>query len=226
MAILGLALETSGRNGSVALLADGVVVGGRSFEHGLRNAAMLLPLIAEMLRTAGVAPGDVDELYVSTGPGSFTGLRIAITMAKTWWLTNGTPIVSVPSTRAIAENAPAHAKHAAVVLDAKRGQVFTATYSRNDDGAWTEVLPARVDTLASVIEKGPRPLMLIGEGLAYHAPPEGAPVDLAPKESWPARAEVVGHLGHAAARRTEFTDPMTLTPTYIRLAEAEEKLLG
>lgn len=220
----GLALETSGRTGSIALLQDGGLVAARQFEHGLRNAAHLLPLIADLIASASLAPADVAELYVSVGPGSFTGLRIAVTLAKTWWLTNGTPVVAVPSVRAIVENAPANVRHAAVVLDAKRGQVFTATYSRDEVGAWVEVHPARVDTVAQVVAMGPAPLVLIGEGIPHHAVPDG--VQVAPAELWPARADAVGRLGFAAARRGLFADPMTLAPTYIRLPEAEEKWLA
>lgn len=219
----GVALETSGRLGSVALALDGVTLARAEFAHGLKHAATLIPEIDRLLREAGWAVADIGELYISVGPGSFTGLRIAVTLAKTWALARGVKIVAVPSVRAIVENLPPEAAHAAIALDAKRGQIFTASYSRDDAGLWQLTRPARLDTLAAVAAADPKPLTLTGEGLDYHPHPSSPDVVIAPKDLWPARAETVARLGHAMARRGEFADPLRLTPTYVRLPEAEEK---
>ncbi|HXE54444.1 MAG TPA: tRNA (adenosine(37)-N6)-threonylcarbamoyltransferase complex dimerization subunit type 1 TsaB, partial [Tepidisphaeraceae bacterium] len=102
----GLAIETSGRISSVAIVEDGRVLGEDQFPHGLQHAAEIIPRIDRLCRSHDWAPADLRELYVSAGPGSFTGLRIGITLAKTLALATGAKIVAVPSVRVLARNAP------------------------------------------------------------------------------------------------------------------------
>jgi len=128
--VYALAIETSGRVGSVALVRDGVVLAEPTFEHGLKHAAGILPMIDKLCRDHGVGPGDLAELYLSIGPGSFTGLRIGVTLAKTMTLTTAVKIVAVPTVQALAANAPADARDIIIVLDAKRDQIFTAAFER------------------------------------------------------------------------------------------------
>ena len=123
-----LAIETSGRVGSVALVRDGQVLAEPTFEHGLKHAAGILPMIDRLCREHGIGPKDLQELYLSIGPGSFTGLRIGVTLAKTMTLTTGVKLLAVPTVEVLAANAPADAKHVIIVLDAKRDQIFTAAF--------------------------------------------------------------------------------------------------
>lgn len=219
-----LAIETSGRMGSVALADDSGVVEELRFPHGLRHAAEMIPMIDRLCRGRGWGAGDIEEIYVSAGPGSFTGLRIGITLAKTLAFTTGAKIVAVPSARVLVENAPAEAQHVVIVLDAKREQIFTARFERVG-GAWQEREPAAVDALTAVLGRSPRPVHLIGEGIPFHQAyiPSDGEVVVTPAESWTARASVVAQLGRELAAAGQFTDPYTLTPIYIRLPEAQEK---
>src|SRR4051812_46268102 len=77
-----LAIETSARVGSVATVGDGRVLVEEQFPHGLQYAAQIVPILDRLTRAQGWKPNDLDELYISAGPGSFTGLRIGITLAK------------------------------------------------------------------------------------------------------------------------------------------------
>src|SRR5688572_28669723 len=129
----GLALETSGRTGSIALVQDGNVLHEEQFPHGLKHAAEIIPMIDRLFRGQGWRPRDLEEIYVSVGPGSFTGLRIGVTLAKTLAFASGVRIVAVSSVRVLVENAPAGAKHVIIVLDAKRDQIFTARFEREGD---------------------------------------------------------------------------------------------
>jgi tRNA threonylcarbamoyladenosine biosynthesis protein TsaB len=218
-----LALETSGRVGSVALAADGRVLAEEQFPHGLQHAARILVVIDSLCKSAGWKPADLNELYVSIGPGSFTGLRIGVTLAKTLALATGVKIVGVPSVQVLARNAPEEARHVIVVLDAKRGQIFTARFERSEHG-WSEREPAHLDTLATMLARAPRPVHLLGEGIAYHDKGIDEPsVFRTAPESWRARAGVVAEIGWAMARRGEFADPLRLVPIYVRRPEAEEK---
>jgi tRNA threonylcarbamoyladenosine biosynthesis protein TsaB len=221
-----LAIETSGRVGSIAIAQNNHLIAEETFPHGLAHAAQVLPIIDRLTRAAGWLPADVQALYVSIGPGSFTGLRIAVTLAKTMALATGVKIVAVPSVRVLVENAPDDARNVVIVLDAKRGQIFTASFSRVAcDARWTETAPARVDTLQNAIDQSPKPVYLLGEGIPYHEKyiPNRGDIFLTEESIWRARAAVVAKLGAEMAARGEFADPWKLTPIYIRLPEAEEK---
>lgn len=209
----------------MAIVEDGRVAAAETFPHGLQHAAKILPVIDSLCRSRGFQPRDIDELYVSAGPGSFTGLRIGITLAKTMALATGVKVVAVPTVRVLAENAPAEAKHLLIVLDAKRDQIFTARFERADAG-WQQREPARLTSLAEALASTPRPVDLLGEGVPFHRkfiPEDDAGVRVTPEESWRARAEAVAAVGWKLAREGAFADPLALTPIYIRRPEAEEK---
>jgi tRNA threonylcarbamoyladenosine biosynthesis protein TsaB len=220
-----LAIETSGRIGSVALTIDGVLVAEDQFQHGLQHAAQMVPMIDRLCGAHGVQPADLQSLFVSVGPGSFTGLRIGVTLAKALWLARGVKVVAVPTVRVLAENAPPEAQHVIVVLDAKRDQIFTAGFDRAADGSWKEVSPAALSNVPAMLAAAARPVHLLGEGIAYHRRfiPDDPSVIVTPEETWRARAAVVAALGRELSEAGVFADPMTLTPLYIRRPEAEEK---
>jgi tRNA threonylcarbamoyladenosine biosynthesis protein TsaB len=225
--MFSLALETSGRIGSVAIAKDGVVITERSYPHGLQHASALVPLIDQLCQEYGLTPADLEEIYVSVGPGSFTGLRVGVTLAKSLAFATGARLVAVPSVQVLAENAPKSASTVAIVLDAKRGQIFTATYARNADGALIERAPARLARLATVIEESPRPLHLLGDGIPFHrgSIPIDEQVIVTNDATWRPTATVVSKIGAAMAARGEFANVFTIKPTYVRLPEAEEKRL-
>ena len=226
-----LAIETSGRLGSVALAVGGRAVAEDRFPHGLQHAAEIIPRIDALCRQQGWSPADIEEVYVSTGPGSFTGLRIGVTLAKTFALATGARLVAVPSARVLAHNAPPEARHVVIVLDAKRDQVFTARLQRSDNepaGAddWQFEEAPHLTALASALAAAPRPVYLIGEGIPHHQkfiPADDPGVIAAPPEAWVARAAVVAQLGFELARDRRYTEPDALLPVYIRKPEAQEK---
>lgn len=222
---IGLAIETSGRAGSVAVLLGRIVLADAAVPHDFKHASGLLPLVDSLLRSRGLGPKDLGHVYVSVGPGSFTGLRIGVTLAKTLTLALPVRLVAVPSLLVLAHNAPAEATEVVPVLDAKRDQIFTARYRREAD-LWTTVEPAHLDDLPSMLHRAGRPVYLLGEGLPYHEKRLPCVMDgivLLPSTAWQARATVVGLLGAEMADGGEFVDPDTLVPTYVRRPEAEEK---
>jgi tRNA threonylcarbamoyladenosine biosynthesis protein TsaB len=220
-----LAIETSGRLGSVAILEDGRVLAADQFPHGLQHAAEIIPRIDRLCLDQGWKPADLREIYVSAGPGSFTGLRIGITLTKTLAFATGANIVAVPSVRVLAHNAPPDARHLIIVLDAKRDQIFTARLARASQG-WIEEEPARLDTLTSMLKRSPRPVHLLGEGIPYHQkfiPMDDPGIIITPSELWRARASAVAEEGSRLAAEGQFTEPDQLIPIYIRMPEAQEK---
>lgn len=221
----GLAIETSGRVGSVAIVRDGHVLVEEAFEHGFKHATELLPMVDRLVRAQGWQPADVEELYVSVGPGSFTGLRIGVTLAKTMALATGVKVVAVPTVRVLADNAPPDAPNVIVVLDAKRDQIFTARFARAGN-RWETQEDAHLDSLADMLHRSPRPVWLIGEGIPLHEkflPKDDADVIVTPPDAWRARATAVATLGTEMAALGQYADVDKLTPIYIRRPEAEEK---
>jgi tRNA threonylcarbamoyladenosine biosynthesis protein TsaB len=228
MSIRALAIETSGRIGSVALAEDGRTLLEDTFPHGLQHAARIVPALDQLCRQLNWTSRDIREIYVSAGPGSFTGLRIGITLAKTLAMVSGASVVAVPSLRALAENAPAEAKNVVLVLDAKRDQIFSACFSRSGED-WTTLHDAQLCTLVEMLAKSPRPAHLIGEGIENHRQfisASDGEIYVTDPTLWRSRASAVATLGWRMARRSQFTNFMSLTPIYIRRPEAEEKWEG
>lgn len=151
-----LAVETSSRIGSVALAEGARLLGESTFSASLRHSAEIFPAIAGLLNRFNHTPADIAQIHISIGPGSFTGLRIAVAAAKSMHLAGSAQIVTVDSLDTIAANLTdaatdrviqdRHAdrglpNRAATILDAKRGQFFVAVYERTDtaDPAQSEI---------------------------------------------------------------------------------------
>jgi tRNA threonylcarbamoyladenosine biosynthesis protein TsaB len=220
-----LAVETSGRVGSVALVDNGRVVAVDAFPHGLQHAAHIITRIQALCDQVSWKPTDFQEIYVSIGPGSFTGLRIGVTLAKTLAFAIGAKVVAVPAARGLAESAPPEATELLIVLDAKRDQIFTARFKRRSSSEpWQEVEPPHLDDLASALSRAARPVWLLGDGIPQHRKfiPADDQIHETPEEGWRPRAEVIAELGFAAARQGIFVEPEQLVPLYIRKPEAEE----
>jgi tRNA threonylcarbamoyladenosine biosynthesis protein TsaB len=223
--VRGLAIETSGRAGSLAIAEGGRVLAEEQFSHGLKHAAGIVPIIDRLCASRGWKPADVEEIYVSVGPGSFTGLRVGVTVAKTLAFATGARIVAVPSVDVLARNAPAGWQNLIIVLDAKREQIFTASFE-NRGGEPVSREPAHLDSWQAMLQRTPRPVHLLGEGIPFHekfVPKDDPEVLRTEPGTWQARAAVVAELGERLARGSRFADPMRLTPIYIRKPEAEEK---
>jgi tRNA threonylcarbamoyladenosine biosynthesis protein TsaB len=220
-----LAVETSGRIGSVALGIGPAVLETRTFSTPLRHAAELLPTVDRLCQDRDVKPDAIEEVYVSGGPGSFTGLRIGVTFARALALACGAKVVRVPTLKVIAQNAleaPPPPTTLAVVLDAKRRRVFAAPFAL-DSGAYAPTRePAELDPDVFFATL-PRGCAVLGEGLAYHSEAvERAGLRLLPEALNRPRAEIVHRIGYREARNGRYDDTATLIPIYIRRPEAEE----
>jgi tRNA threonylcarbamoyladenosine biosynthesis protein TsaB len=219
-----IAVETSGRTGGVAAADGGAVVAVRSLGTDRRHAAGLLPAVDALLRDLGWKPSDLGAVAVSAGPGGFTGLRISVTFAKSLALATGAKVVAVPSLDVLAENAPPEAGHVGVVLDARRGAIFSALYRRTEAGL-VRVRPPAVAEPAALLSEAGRPLFLLGEGLsvaAHAAALTAEGVTHEPPDRWNADPSVTARLALRMAAEGRFADADRLTPVYLRRPEAEE----
>ena len=222
-----VAIETSGRQGSVVVALGERIIGERVLSPTLRHAVELMPAIEAMVAEAGWEAKEIEQVYLSLGPGSFTGLRIAVAVARGFAQAIGCRVVGVPSLDVIARNAEGW-EVVVPILDAKRGEVFAARYESDEAGRLVQtkaaglVRPEEFVREAVEVAGGGR-VAVLGEGVDYHreAILAGGGTEL-PRELWAGRASVVHRLGWEKALRGEFSDPGELLPIYIRLPEAEE----
>ncbi|MBI1370100.1 MAG: tRNA (adenosine(37)-N6)-threonylcarbamoyltransferase complex dimerization subunit type 1 TsaB [Planctomycetes bacterium] len=214
-----LSIETSGRHGGVALGRGDELIEAVDLPEQRRHAVALLPTIDALCGRHGVTPGSIGEIHVSVGPGSFTGLRIGITTAKTMAHVTGAKLVAVPTLDVVVENAPADRKTVAVCLAAKRGQCFTGVYDRRGD-RWERRIEPSLLTPGELVEQVPGELAVIGDHLPEFDWPSG--VECLPPALARPRGAVVWRLGRALAKAGRFVEPLALAPLYIRLPEAEE----
>jgi len=224
----GLAFETSGAIGQITLGDAGSTLETRSLSGPRRHAAEFLPTVAALCRDHSVNPSAIRHIYVSAGPGSFTGLRIGITAARMIALATGADIVAVPTLEVVAQNAMDASPppdYVAVVLDAKRKRVYAAAFRRLDIEYAPTSDPAEVAP-ADFLARQPRTCAVLGEGVAYHRKAiEASGLVVLPDALHAPRAETVYRLGVQRARRGLADDPRRLIPVYIRPPEAEEKWL-
>ncbi|UCF00147.1 MAG: tRNA (adenosine(37)-N6)-threonylcarbamoyltransferase complex dimerization subunit type 1 TsaB, partial [Planctomycetota bacterium] len=165
-----LAVETSGRLGSVAIAIGEKILGEAAFSGPMRHSAELFPAINGLLEPFSRKPNEIDHIYISSGPGSFTGLRIAATFAKTMNLANAVKIVGVDTLDVIAanvsdypneQNTETELKKIAAILDAKRNQFFIAVYKRNTSHetqntkhrSWEKICPDSLMTASQFLDR-------------------------------------------------------------------------
>lgn len=220
-----IAIETSSRKGSVALGLGAMLLAERDFATQADHARELLPTVDALCREQGWTPASLNECHISIGPGSFTGLRVAVTLARTWAFALSVRVVAVPTLAVIAANAASlemPPRRLAVILDAKRKQVFGSVFEW-DGGAYRPLMePALVEPF-SLLTGVHKPDAVIGEGIAYHRDAvEQSCVPAVSEELWFPRASCVRRLGFALSATGAFTEPRRLVPLYIRRPEAEE----
>ncbi|MHC4104417.1 MAG: tRNA (adenosine(37)-N6)-threonylcarbamoyltransferase complex dimerization subunit type 1 TsaB [Planctomycetota bacterium] len=102
---LVLAIETSSRIGSVAIALGKKILAETTFSAPIRHSAEIFPAIGDILDRFNRKPDNIEQIHISAGPGSFTGLRIAVTLAKTMHLANAAKIIAVDTLDVIAANA-------------------------------------------------------------------------------------------------------------------------
>lgn len=234
-----LALETSSLYGGVALIEEQRLVAANPLPEGLRTAAGLAPAIRSSLDEADWRPEDIDLVAVTSGPGSFTGLRVGITTAKVFAYAAGCEVLPVNTLQAIAYGGFAHdaaVSQLSVVLNAQRNQLFEATFSRDNVASVSLADACRIvdieDWISAVdSESNESGLAVCGAGLSVKLSKEDAKIlrdrisrCLVLDESrWMPSAESVGRLAmeqHVAGKRG---DVFGLKPNYFRLSAAEEK---
>lgn len=222
-----LSIESSGRTGSIALVdassAIPQVVVERQTADAERTAQSLIPAIKTALGEAAWKSNTVGLVCVTSGPGSFTGLRIGVATAKTFAYAVGAKLAGVNTLAAMAAGVDLPYQRLWTILDAQREELFAAYFegdkSRNARAAQrTEILNA------------PQLMERLYEGDVIAGPPLvklrnelPAGVTVLDERLWSPRATAVAILGVELLRAGEDISPMELVPHYYRKSAAEEK---
>jgi len=150
-----LAIDTSTENCSVALVHDGKLT-TRDIESPREHSQKLLPFVEEVLDSAGVSLGNLDGLVVGAGPGSFTGVRIGVSMAQGLAFSADLPVYPVCSLQALAQQAIRKNDVAGVVacIDARMGEVYYALYANENGVAVAQSEPAVAKPDTNLIDTG------------------------------------------------------------------------
>ena len=214
-----LAVETSTLAGGVALLDGERLVAEYLLDVGIAHSERLVAGVDRVLADARWTPRDLTGLAVAVGPGSFTGLRIAVSTVKGLALALRLPIAAVPTLDAMAAAVPWASLPVCPVLDARKGEVYASRYHW-EDGAmrrdWEyEALPPEALALRLA-----EPTLLVGDGAAGIASAHARL--LPPPRRLPSPA-CVGALGLVRLRSGETVSAAALSPLYLRPSEAELK---
>jgi tRNA threonylcarbamoyladenosine biosynthesis protein TsaB len=233
--MLILAIDTSTRAGSIALLRDRQVLGEIAACEEIPYSTRLFRDLELLQSRAQFRMAQVDLLAVAAGPGSFTGLRVGLTAVKGWAEVHRKPIAAISGLEAIAAQGDVNEMLISPFVDARRGHVFGSTYRRSV--GQTSVLQLIGDEAILPIEEF---LTLVkgncgaGQAVLVSATPDVLPPDLVESILPGARIEqvsaslapAIGRLGYDRAIRGDLVDALGLDANYIRRSDAEVARTG
>ena len=218
MTPLVLAVDTTHEFGSLALAA-----GEETIEEVLLHAPagfghVLYGHLGQLLARHGVTPAAIDCFAAASGPGSFTGVRVGLACVKGLAEAVGKPAAGVSNLEAMATFGTGPLR--AVVMDARRGEVYGAVYDASGRVVAPEVVvkfPVWLETLPEGIEFIATDFSPFRPGLAGTRFQDAAPVVTAPR----ALAAAIARIAVARWRRGEACDPAALDANYVRRSDAE-----
>lgn len=223
-----LAVDTSTRTGSAAVLEDDTMVAELQVSSSETHAKRLMTVIDATLHLAGLGLEALDAFAVTIGPGSFTGLRIGISAVKGLAFATGKPVTGVSTLDALAYQFPWFPDLVCPLLDARKGEVYTALYRCGAREALEKVSSDCAVRPKEWLAGIQGVCLFVGDGaVAYKETIEdilGQRARFAPFYLHAPRASVVGALGLEQIKRAETADVSELVPLYIRKSDAEIKL--
>lgn len=228
-----LAIESSALTASAAIVTDSSLTAEYTVNFKQTHSQTLLPMINEICMMTKTPIESVDLIAVSSGPGSFTGLRIGSATGKGIGLALNKPVVSVPTLDALAMNFAGTDKLVCPVMDARRGNVYSAIYKFDNSGETctlrnlTEVSLIQMEKLIEQINELNHSVIFLGDAvLLYHDMIKTkisvqyikAPVHM----SMP-RAASVAALGQILWAKGKAADAREHVPYYLRATQAERE---
>jgi tRNA threonylcarbamoyladenosine biosynthesis protein TsaB len=227
MKVLGI--ETSGSLGGFALVDDGRLVSEIISDVTGGHVEKGIDIIEDVLERASVAMDAVEAVAVSLGPGSFTGLRVGLAIAKGLCFGSKVPLVGVPTLDAIAESLSCWEGVTVPMRDARRGEIYFSIYE-SEACSVTRIGDYLALPPEQVVEKikdlvGGRRVLLAGDALPRYGDVIcsglGPDATVAPETMWMARPAVVARMGSELLMAARDADIDSVEPMYIRPSEAE-----
>lgn len=222
-----LAIDTSNQAMGVALLSDDMLIGEMVTNIKKNHSVRLMPAISQLMRETGMTPDRLDKIAVAKGPGSFTGVRIGLTTAKAMAWALQIPVVGVSSLEVLAYQGQLSNIQVCPFFDARRGNIYTGLYQWVDGtlrSAKPEQNTAMLDWLQELAAEKQPVLFLSPDMNLYQSMIQENMDSFATIPSSSFHLAKPSRLAFAALTKTP--DPIhTLTPNYLRLAEAEAKWL-
>ncbi len=224
-----LAADTSTMSGSIALLDQGSLTAELTISSSRTHNRRLLKSIDSLLREIGWELETIDAFAVTSGPGSFTGLRIGMTTMKLLAWTMGKPYAGIPSLDALAFPFSFSANPVCTLIDARKGEVYCALYRPDGKGGLALEIPYAALTphqlAKQVMSKVPGPVVFCGDG--WKAYRNSLTIKLGTKALEPPssfhiiRAASIAELAERRFIKGESDDPGSSVPHYVRPSEAE-----
>jgi tRNA threonylcarbamoyladenosine biosynthesis protein TsaB len=233
MLILGI--DTATQIASVGIIRGGAVLAEESRRERANHTETLLPLIVRVLDEAGVTLPEIDGIGVSIGPGSFTGLRIALGTVKGFAYAMGQKVVGVPTLEALAHTVNEWEGKEwegliCPLLDARKREIYAALFRRDPDGNLVKLLSDQVLVPQQVLEQIIEPCLFLGDGveaygelIRYHC---GTPAQLLPFATHHPRGSVIAQMARKRLQAGSSDDLQSLVPVYVRPPEAVLKRGG
>ncbi|KGA97775.1 hypothetical protein AJ85_09005 [Alkalihalobacillus alcalophilus ATCC 27647 = CGMCC 1.3604] len=221
-----LAIDTSSFVLGVAIM-DGERVLGEIVTNSKKNHALrLMPAISKLMEELNIVPTELERIVVANGPGSYTGVRIGVTTAKTLAWSLNIPLVMVSSLEVMAQAGRFYPNKIVPLIDARRGQVYTGLYEAYGD----EVKPLGSDKLVllsdwlTVLKAEGDSVLFVGQDVELHrdviVEALGDKAKFAPVSVQLPRPTELGLLGQ---KKEAEANVHVVTPQYLQLAEAEVK---
>lgn len=227
-----LAMDTATKCSTVSLtrgtMAQGEVIASLSLSSSITHSRRLISCVDHLFGETGVGWDDIDAIAVGLGPGSFTGLRIGMATAKGFAAAAGKHLAGVPTLDALAAMCTTN-KPIQAVMDARKKQVYTATYQFDVEGCRlirkSEIEVVSPNELGRRISK---PTMLVGDGIATYGSlwqeQLGELVSVAPSQLHLPSATAVGLLCGDNVNEEKYLDVSQAAPVYVRASDAELSL--
>lgn len=225
-----LAIDTSNQALGVALLdeVENKIIGEYITNLKKNHSVRIMPAIQMLMKDCEKTPADLTKVIVAEGPGSYTGVRIGVTIAKTLAWSLKIPLVGVSSLEILAAGAGRYFDgFAAPIFDARRGQVYTGLYQYRN-GQLTIVQKDELVMMADYaakLKELEKSILFIGNDLLIHRPtiedilgPQAVFAEITEHNPRPAELALLG-------KDKPGEDIHSFVPNYIRLAEAEAKWL-
>jgi tRNA threonylcarbamoyladenosine biosynthesis protein TsaB len=225
--MLVLGIDTATATASVGVVGYGEPLAEESCHAVSSHTETLFPLVTRVLYDAGVSLAEVNGIGVSIGPGSFTGLRVALCAAKGVCYALGQRIVGVPTLEALAGTVADWEGLVCPILDARKREVYAALFRRDEDGIIERLTPDLVLSPVALLSRIHERCIFLGDGIeAYdklirqHC---GAAARLLPFATHHPRGTVIAKMAGERLSHGHHDNVNALVPRYVRLSEAELK---